>query len=172
MKTIKKIPLYVMTSIMFFIWNTQHVAAKDTASGSTNVSVIGTLIPPASCNINGGQDIDYDFGIVVMNDVKGEQYVKTKTISIQCDDAYPAQLEMQLKGTSLSEPHILNSGLPNMGVALFDSDSGSKVTLNDYFNINKDTNLSLKAVLVNTKPETNLKTGKFSASVTLEVRYK
>lgn len=145
------------------------------SAGSTTVNVTGT-ITAKPCDLNGGKDLDYAFGDVVVNDVIGEKHSITHPLTVECHST-SEQAQVKFTGTaatvgSNAGENVLQAGSSGLGIALVNSNSGvTPIKLNTYIDVAASSTINLKATLVHLNPTTVLKAGGFSAALTIETRY-
>lgn len=149
-------------------------AARGSA-GSTTVNVTGT-ITAKPCDLNGGKDLDYAFGDVVVNDVTGEKHSITHPLTVECHSA-TEQAQIQFTGTaatvgSNAGDSVLQVGSSGLGISLANSNFGiTPIKLNTYIDVTASSTINLKATLVHLDPTKVLTAGDFSTALTIETRY-
>lgn len=145
------------------------------SAGSTTVNVTGT-ITAKPCDLNGGKDLDYAFGDVVVNDVTGEKHSITHSLTVECHSANE-QAQIQFVGTaatvgSNAGESVLQAGGSGLGISLANSNFGiTPIKLNTYIDVAASSTINLKATLVHLDPTKVLTAGDFSAALTIETRY-
>lgn len=87
------------------------------------------IIIPTTCEINGNQVVNVDYGMVQATDIgttKDNTPVKvTKNIDVKCDSAYTGDINIAFMGTEASgfdSPDVLITSDSNLGVVLTSSD--------------------------------------------------
>ncbi|CAI1710303.1 fimbrial protein [Serratia proteamaculans] len=126
------------------------------------------VIQTMSCVINGGKEIDVDFGSTLKTTlIDGSQY-KTKVVyTVRCSGNSSNALKMQIKGSAAGfDATALATDKTNLGLALLKD--GKKQTINSWFNFSYPTLPGLEMVPVK-KAGVTLSTGDFNATATLMV---
>lgn len=126
------------------------------------------VIQTMSCVINGGKEIDVDFGSTLKTTlIDGSQYKTAVTYTVTCSGNSSNALKMQIKGTAAGfDATALATDKTNLGLALLKG--GKKQAINAWFNFTYPTLPVLEMVPVK-KAGATLSTGEFNASATLLV---
>lgn len=151
---------------------TSVFAAKE--GDSADVVVKGSISVQPDCYLNGNKSLAYEYGPVVISDVENKKVFRTNDIQVSCDSTPTAQLQLTFKSDSVvaGQGNIIKVADTGMGIAMLNAGNGdSEVMLNKPFNVTATTLFQLKGLLVNLKPGTVLKTGKFSTAITIEASY-
>nr|WP_315293283.1 fimbrial protein [Serratia proteamaculans] len=126
------------------------------------------VIQTMSCVINGGKEIDVDFGSTLKTTlIDGSQY-KTKVVYIvTCSGNSSNALKMQIDGTAAAfDATALATDKTDLGLALING--GKKQAINTWFNFTYPTLPVLEMVPVK-KAGVTLSGGDFNATATLKV---
>lgn len=82
-----------------------------------DIGIKGNIIIPP-CTINGGADINIDFGAIRVDDVDGNNYAKTEVVQFECENL-GTKVYARIDGTQLvgAENNVLeaNAGSSNSG---------------------------------------------------------
>lgn len=166
-KTIALLTLILTGELLF---------ASHTYAGSIQANFSGRLLE-VPCKFGNTADLDFDFKNVVAQEVDGKTHFVDKTIAVTCDSNSPSQLlTLRISGTPFAgaDKNIVDSGLPNMGIALTNAKSGNPVELNEPIHegvTDGRMSFNLRATLMNSKPGTTLDTGDFSTELTLSAKF-
>jgi type 1 fimbria pilin len=135
--------------------------------GNEPITVKG-VIQGMNCVINGGKEIDVDFGSTVQTTlIDGSQY-KTKVVfTLKCSGNSSNALKLQIDGTAAAfDATALATDKTDLGLALLNG--GKKQAINTWFNFTYPTLPVLEMVPVK-KAGVTLSGGDFNATATLKV---
>ncbi|MFS7242922.1 fimbrial protein [Serratia proteamaculans] len=126
------------------------------------------VIQTMSCVINGGKEIDVDFGSTMKTTlINGSQYKTKVAYTVSCSGNSSNALKMQIKGTAAGfDATALATDKTDLGLALIKG--GKKQAINGWFNFTYPTLPVLEMVPVK-KAGATLATGDFNATATLMV---
>lgn len=154
------------------------VFAKGPTS-SIEATFSGELIE-IPCKFANTTDLDFDFKDIIAQEIDDKAHFVDQTVSVTCDANSPSQLlTLRIAGTPLAgaDKNVVDSGLPDMGIALTNAASGNALNLNeplgkDATDVSDETmSFTMRATPVNNKPGTTLTTGDFSAGLTLSAKF-
>lgn len=137
-------------------------------SPATSLKVFINVIGPPSCEINGKQPIEVNFGEVLTTKVNGDNYKKDVQYDIKCTFTTSNDMSIRIQGT-----------YANLGNGILDTsnnDLGIGIMINGQLVLNKDIKFiyphfpKLQAVLVKANGK-QLQGGPFSAAATMMVTY-
>ncbi|WP_240775909.1 fimbrial protein [Serratia proteamaculans] len=126
------------------------------------------VIQTMSCVINGGKDIDVDFGSTLKTAlIDGSQYKTRVVFTLSCSGNSSNALKMQINGTAAGfDATALATDKTDLGLALING--GKKQPINAWFNFTYPTLPVLEMVPVK-KAGVTLSGGDFNATATLMV---
>lgn len=142
----------------------------DTCSSS-----IPTTPTPSTCTINGGQDINVNFGNVDRNDIgTGPEgsLVQTKNLTISCQGNGVQNFSIRMQSTPASwNNNAIQSSNKNVGIATTFNGRAitNGTTMNMAVNGSSSANLTFTPVRGAGSDPSNIATGAFTASTTLIV---
>lgn len=145
-------------------------------SKSIQANFSGRLVD-IPCKFSNATDLEFDFKEVVAQNIDNNDQSVERNVTVTCDSNSPSQLlTLRISGDQLAgaASNIVDSGLPDMGIALTSADSGRAVNLGEPVTegaVDNRLSLNLKATLMNNKPGTTLSTGDFSTELTLSAKY-
>ncbi|NIG87616.1 MAG: fimbrial protein [Serratia symbiotica] len=165
----KKIRISIAGVAVFLICALGNPLAR--GEGGTEVTFSGTVFDPPPCKINGEQTIDFAFGSLGVKKVDGSSYAVTKTLIFSCDADTLAPLQIAIQGDQLNGENVLKTDSSNLGIALYNGVNGQKISLNQFFYVDRDTRFLLQAIPVKDDSGKPLVGGNFSANATMIFRY-
>lgn len=138
-------------------------------ANAVDVNFRGTLIDPPPCTINGGSDVDVNFGSTVLTTrVDGVNYRMAVPLNIVC--TAPPLNTMRLQFVTTGAPFdatVVNTDKMDLGIKLYSgTGSGTPVAVNTWLNFTYPAFPAIEAVLVK-NPGTTLTSGVFSAASTV-----
>lgn len=151
------------------------------SASAITASFTGELIE-IPCTFSNSADLNFDFKDVVAQEIDGTNHAVEQRVEVSCyaTATLPSQLlSLTINGAHLAgaADNIVDSGLPNMGIALTDSITGNAFPLGQPI---KDIGVAgassmsfmLKATLINKSPNNNtLDVGDFSTDLVLSAKY-
>ncbi|WP_367299356.1 fimbrial protein [Hafnia alvei] len=134
------------------------------------------------CTFSNSADLDFDFKDVVAQEVDGINHAVEQRVDVSCyaSATLPTQLlSLTINGSHLAgaADNIVDSGLPNLGIALTNSINGNELPLGQPI---KDIGVAgassmsfiLKATLINNSTNNaTLDAGDFSTDLVLSAKY-
>ncbi|MFV8797873.1 fimbrial protein [Yersinia enterocolitica] len=159
-----KLSTLLVTSVLF--------SGNVLAAGEMNFK--GKLIEPPNCTINGGKQIEVDFGNEVMTSrVDGKLYIKPVAHGLKCTSPELKAMKLQIKGSGASfDSKSLKTTNENLAIEI--QANGKKLGTNEWLDFDYTDEASvpkLTAVPVKNKDKA-LSGGTFTATATLMVDYK
>ncbi|KKI44164.1 hypothetical protein XK97_14355 [Obesumbacterium proteus] len=157
------------------------VFSSNLSASAINASFTGELIE-IPCTFSNSADLDFDFKDVVAQEIDGTNHAVEQRVDVSCYSTaiLPSQLlSLTINGAHLAgaADNIVDSGLPNMGIALTNSTNGNGLPLGQAIKDIGSAGASsmsfiLKATLVNNSPNnSSLDVGDFSADLVLSAKY-
>ncbi|WP_241993387.1 MULTISPECIES: fimbrial protein [Serratia] len=136
---------------------------------AVDVNFRGTLIDPPPCTINGGTDVDVNFGSTVLTTrVDGVNYRMAVPLNIVCTAPPLNTMRLQFVGTGAPfDASVLNTDKTDLGIKLYSgTGTANPVDVNAWLNFTYPTFPAIEAVLVK-NPGSTLTSGVFSAASTV-----
>ncbi|WP_339275237.1 fimbrial protein [Enterobacter asburiae] len=143
------------------------IACSTAWAGSSEVKFHGALYK-LSCKVNNDQPVDISFGKVGVNKVDGVRYATAIPISIQCDEAPSAKLNLTITGNvSDFDSSAVQTTVGDLAIQI--QQNGQPVSVGESFLVNEDNPPALVSVPV-MRPGSKLVGGEFSAVATLIIQ--
>lgn len=144
------------------------------ASEENNLALIGTLVTPPPCTLNGGDTVYVEFGDKVsIRKVASGAYRQPVPLDIVCEESNQAwQMTLSYSGTPAlfdgDNATVVSPQQADLGIKLYVNNQPFR--LNTKINLNGNALPELDAVLVQ-RADSTLSEGGFSAKATLQVAY-
>ncbi|MGO2306794.1 MAG: fimbrial protein [Providencia sp.] len=180
----EKIPhqlTHIMRMVCLAMLNAILVVSPVIASTVAGVSVKGQLLDFPPCEVYGangkGTPVHIGFDEVAIQRLDGQRYRQDMTLTVWCDGTLGQNVPIELiysGAPSAFDPQALMTDKANLGVRLYQDNSGDVVAPNSTFRLtltgNSSEQLPWYAVPVKAAGA-NLVEGKFTASATLSLNY-
>lgn len=151
------------------------------SASAITASFTGDLIE-IPCTFSNSADLDFDFKDVVAQEIDGINHAVEQRVDVSCyaSATLPNQLlSLTINGSHLAgaADNIVDSGLPNLGIALTNSINGNELPLGQPIKDIGDAGASsmsfiLKATLINNSTNNaTLDVGGFSTDLVLSAKY-
>lgn len=138
-------------------------------SSASAIRLSVDVIPIPSCEINGKRPIEVNFGIVMTNEVDGNNYKKDVLYDIKCVYATSNDMSIRIEGKeALFGKNFLSTDNESLGIALLID--GQPVPINSDIKFTYPNPPKLQAVPVR-DPDIRLEAGRFSAAATMTLTY-
>ncbi|TNV10779.1 fimbrial protein [Buttiauxella sp. B2] len=146
------------------------------AASTAKINIYGTLIEPASCTVNGGQDIDVPFGDdVITTKINGVSYKKMPlnyTVECNGDMSGASLVQISINGAVANfGTGLLQTNVTGLGVQFLNGTNGLALNT-DTANYDYTTGQPPELFAVLAKdPVATLVAGAFTATATMSVAY-
>ncbi|MEE4412060.1 MULTISPECIES: fimbrial protein [unclassified Serratia (in: enterobacteria)] len=138
-----------------------------------NMNFRGRLIEQQPCSVNGGENLQVDFGEVIISEINGDNYKKYIAIPFNCEDKWPKVTVKHLGLATSFDKAAVQTNIPDFGIRLIDVRDRLLPVNGDaliVFDGGKPINYSLWAVPVK-KNGSELPVGDFRGVSTLQFEY-
>lgn len=142
-----------------------------TAAPAVSLVTVTVTVQAAPCVINGGRQIEVDFGDeVITSRVDGHNYTQPVPYSLDCQGATSNEMTLEIQGISAGLGfNVLGTDQANLGIAMMLGD-GQPFPINRQVRFTYPNVIELTAVPIKF-PGSTLKAGGFSAGAVLKVGY-
>ncbi|NDJ59238.1 fimbrial protein [Enterobacteriaceae bacterium 4M9] len=107
----------VLTAITLLL-----LATNGSVYADADITFRGSLLEAPPCVVNGGDNVEVDFGDEMMTTrIDGTQYRQKIDFTLDCTDAIASEQKLRIRGASIStvEGEVLSTPLTGLGLALY-----------------------------------------------------
>lgn len=173
MESVKWGLLLVMLLILIPQGTVSAYANADVGNG-TRIEFSGRLFETSVCRINGGKELDVDFGRINVKQINGIEYSVIKVLPFACDPNGAPSVKVLIAAANPSEKwaNVIKTSSNNLGIAFYDAFNATEIPIGKLIDIDLAMGfLLLRMVPVKESFNVSLKNGDFTASALIVTVY-